>query len=619
MSKRRIKLMIWAMLVVLALGAMWGAVRGAAYLLLYFQRGADPASALNIVPNVPADLKIDVTWLPDDDDTGRTIDPFTRSQLEATYMRSWLQWNLSYVKGQPYGMKTYFTGPALVAASAAVNNTTAKGLKIDQTDLVHHLKLHFYSADGSIVSFTDYDVIVAQAIRDSSGAVVFAGETRADYDVVMMLDNGNWQVRHWLRQAASVESFKQSSEACLECVKMVRNNGHFGLRLNDQPFHIAGINYYPQATPWDLFWTQYSPAVIDRDLSRIKGLGLNTIRIFVPYEQFGGAKVDPQMLDRLRDLLDRAEAQDLKVIVTLFDFRADYDLLHWADADRQLETLLTTFVEHPAILAWDLKNEPDLDYARVGREVVNAWLEHVALQARRFDSNHLITIGWSSPDAAQQLIDKVDLVQFHYYGLASDLQEKHESLRKAADEKPIFLGEFGLPTWNSIFPHGHTEAEQASYYAELLTVLRKTDSAGYLAWTLYDFTNVPASVAGRWPWQTGPQRNLGILRADESAKPAAALLMPDAVLAAPAVPTWARYVKPFWLLIFAVGAIGSLAGCWLAFRTTSRIIGLRKSKIIAEPVQGIVPEPHVVVQHNNKAKRTKRRSRNRARNGKKRR
>ncbi len=561
MRKTHLKLIIWALLFALTLAGAWAVVSGAANLLASFERGAEPASALNIVPNVPPDLHVALSWAADDADSGRQIDPLTRSQIESVYIRAWLQINLSYQKGEPHGLTTYFTGPALAEVSAAVRRAHSDGLSIEQADTAHHLQLHLSSAEGSIIAFTDHDATVVHVIRDNAGAIISVEETRADYDVVMLLEDGLWHVRHWVRRAATGADNTPPAPACPGCAVIDRT----GLRVDGAPFRVAGINYYPQATPWDTFWPQYDPAVIDRDLSRIKGLGLNTIRIFVPYEQFGGPRVESIMRDRLGDLLDRAEAQNLKLIVTLFDFHADYSLLHWADADRQLATLLTRFAGHPAILAWDLKNEPDLDDRRVGTQIVDAWLTHIAGLAHSYDPNHLLTIGWSSPAAAQRLVQQVDLVQFHYYATAESFTAAYVALRQAAPNKLLLLGEFGLPTWNSVFPNGHTEAEQAAYYAELLYRLRSLDpSTGHLAWTLYDFASVPATVAGRWPWQTGPQRHLGIIRIDGSEKPAAALLAPEANLSILPVPGWARWLKPFWLLAAGGALTGTvLVAHWL--------------------------------------------------------
>jgi YD repeat-containing protein len=548
-SKIYIKLAIWLVLLALMAAAAWGAVAGAANLLAYFERGANPVSALNIVPNVPPDLKVKLSWHPDDPDTGRKLEPLSRTQIESAYLRAWLQINLSYVRNEPYGLKTYFVGPALAAINDTLQTSAAQGWRIAQSDTRHDLQLHFYSADGAIVAFTDHDARVSQMIRDASGKVVSAGDLRASYSVVMMLEDGNWRIRHWVRGPDEPVAAMPAATAAPVPAGCVERAGA-ELKLAGRPFRVAGINYYPQASAWDRFWAQYDPAVVDHDFALIQTLGLNTIRTFVPFEQFGGAHVDAAMLTKLDDLLSRANAHGLKVIVTLFDFRADYNILLWPDADRHLETLLAHYADNCALLAWDLKNEPDLDYASAGRETVDAWLSHIAREAHTLDPNHAITIGWSTPAAARSLVDAVDLVTFHFFTPADGLAAQYAALRAAAPERPILMSEFGLPTWNSFFfPNGHSEPEQAAYYADLLATLRTTDSAGSVAWTLYDFTYVPAAVVGHAPWKTAPQRHLGVIRTDGTPKPAAALLAPNAPLDVPHPPAWARVLKPFWITV----------------------------------------------------------------------
>jgi hypothetical protein len=204
--------------------------------------------------------------------------------------------------------------------------------------------------------------------------------------------------------------------------------------------------------------------------------------------------------------------------------------------------------------------------------VVDTWLRHTLRLARQYAPHHLLTVGWSTPQAAHALTDDVDVVSFHFYAPAAELPAEYASIRAAAPQRPILLGETGLPTWNSwFFPHGHTEAEQAQYYADVLTALRDTDSAGFLAWTLYDFTHVPPDVAGRYPWQTGPQRHLGVVRTDGTLKPAARLLAPDAALDVPQVPGWARFIKPFWLTCYVLLILAGNAGYYLWRRQRKRL------------------------------------------------
>ena len=548
MSKNLVKLLLWAFLIGVGALASYSLLLGLARLTAFFQQGADVSSALHNIPSLPSDLTVRWQWLPDDADTGRQMEPYTRTQIESAYLRAWLQWDLSYVQKKPYGLKTYFSGPALADLDSSITQSVSKNWKITQVDNAHNLQLHFYSADGSIVSLTDQAALVLETIQDAKNSTVYSGETQANFDVVMFLEDGYWHVRHLVR--TGTQPWLAGSIGELQTPPgMVGVQGNH-LVLDGQPFTAAGINYYPQQTPWDQFWLKYDGAATEQDFTLIQSLGLNTIRIFVPFDQMGGSKPDPKMLDKLEDLLNRAHNHGLWVIVTLFDFRSDYSPWLWSAADRQLESILTRFRDNQAVLAWDLKNEPDRDYASAGQDNVNNWLKHTARMARSFDPHHLLTVGWSTPAAAQAIPESVDFVSFHFYAPAAELPQLLTTLKSAVTDHPVMLTEFGLPTWNSpFFPNGHSELEQAEYYADVLTVSRAGDTTGYLAWTLFDFNNVPASVAGRYPWQIGPQKYLGVVRPDGTLKPAAKLLAPNADLTVVKVPSWARFFKPFWLTV----------------------------------------------------------------------
>ncbi len=572
MQKYFAKRIIWLCILLLVLFLAWQAIAEAGYLIAYFQEGADPGSALNIVPNVPLDIHVGMQWMADDPDTGRVMDAFTRIEIQDAYLRAWLQWNLSLIKEEPYGLETYFVGPALADLDETLNGTVKKGWHVEQVDTNHVLQLHVYAADGSIVAFSDRGNNVEQVIFNKQGTIIYTGESASTYDIVMILQDGNWRIRHLVRTGDITQHNVQQASGLHTPSGFVGKRGS-GLVLNGQPFHIAGINYYPQATPWDKFWLKYQPEVIEHDFALIHKLGMNTIRIFIPFTQFGGPDVGnpgaaldsaetgssakgpalvPDPIGELSDLLQRASAHQLHVIVTLFDFRSDYTLLHWPDADRQMQTLMTNFKDEPTILAWDLKNEPDQDWHSAGMTMVNIWLAHIAHLARAYDDHHLLTVGWSTPVAAQTQIAGLDFVSFHYYAPAEQLQVAYKAIQAANPGLPVAMTEFGLPTWNSpFFPNGHTEAEQAEYYANLLLALRHTNSIGYIAWTLYDFTYAPASVAGGLPWQSAPQKQLGIIRANGLLKPAASLLAPTARLNRPPLPFWDSLLKPFWLTLSA--------------------------------------------------------------------
>ena len=546
MSKNRLKLILAFVVGVIGLMLAWWGLSGLMNLAAYFQEGADPAQALNIVPNVPPDWHSAVNWLPDDPDTGREMEPFTRTQIESAYQRAWLQWHLSYLRGEPYGLKTYFTGPAFAGVSDAVANLTASGYRLEQTDTEHTLKLHFYSADGSIVSFTDYAARTAQIVFGADENVILRNDDVASYEVVMLLEDGNWRVRHWRRgELISAQDIEESLEPE---PAFVVDGGHIGQRTAGgfTPFTIHGINYYPQDTPWDLFWLMFDETVVDADFARIRALGLNTVRIFIPYEAFGGPEVDEVMLGRFSSLLEIAEENDLFVIPTLFDFFTGYSLLQWGASDRHVEGVVEPFADSSVILAWDIKNEPDLDFDAAGAVRVEAWLAHTLDTARTVAPNHLYTVGWSNAADATALADQVDIVTFHDYLSPDTLGERIAGLQGQVGNVPVVLGEFGLSTWNSpFFPFGRTETEQAVLYGQTLDVTRETGLAGTLAWTLYDFSHVPASVTGRLPWRRAPQGYFGVIDGEGREKPAAAFLHPEANIPVPEISLWGTLVKPF--------------------------------------------------------------------------
>lgn len=119
-----------------------------------------------------------------------------------------------------------------------------------------------------------------------------------------------------------------------------------------------------------------------------------------------------------------------------------------------------------------------------------------------------------------------------------------------------------MSTWNSYWPHGHSEAEQALYYADLLGQHRTFPTAGYMVWTLHDFDRVTLPEFNL-PWQRATQANMGLLRSDGTQKPAAAILRPGTSLDLPTLPAYYRFTKPFWLLLYGLtGGSCLVVGFW---------------------------------------------------------
>lgn len=543
-----------------------GALVGLGLVITRTQTGADPATALNLLPVAPPDLEERLVWLPDRplSDQQREMEPNTRELLTGAYLRAWAQWGISLEIGQPYGLTTYFSGPALTGVTRNVTETVAAGWTVRQSNLHHELELHYYADDGSIVAFTDTNLhLVQQFLPTGARAVAQSShvlESSHRYDVVMLLEDGTWRIYQWQRLGdglpgeeslwqpiASNETGAPLPSPDLPQTAIARIE-EGTMMVAGQPYPIAGINYYPQGAPWTKFWPEYDPQQTTTDLAQVRALGLNTVRIFLSYADFGGSNVLPQRRAQLADFLGRANQAELKVIVTLFDHHTDHHPNRWAADARHLALIIPYFAEHPAILAWDIKNEPDRDYAYNTAPLVDAWLRFVARHVRRHDPNHLITIGWSTPEAAVALHEVVDFVAFHYFDQPVDYLTRVNALQAKIGEKPLLLEEFTFSTWNSPFYPGHTALEQANYYTAMLNAHQSLDTLGYLVWTLYDFDSVPLAEF-RYPWQRGAQANMGLLRRNGTLKPAAALVDPTADRKLTPLPIWYHLTKPFWLVL----------------------------------------------------------------------
>jgi endo-1,4-beta-mannosidase len=281
-------------------------------------------------------------------------------------------------------------------------------------------------------------------------------------------------------------------------------------------------------------------------------LGLDSVRVFVPFHDFGGEIPKEEKLLKLERLLDLANEQKLRVVITLFDGRVDHRPARWPGDEFHLQTVIARLRSHPALAMWDVKNQPELDDGVYASKLeVRAWLAHMISTVRSLDPNTPITIGWATAENAADrgMSELVDVVSFHWYQPIKGLRTAIKTVRATALGRPIVISEYGLPTWNSMFPGGHTEPEQAAYYADLLTIAAAEGVNSAMAWTLHDLKF--ARDESKLPWNVGPQTNLGILRADGSPKPAAATLKPGANLdAVPRMGLMNRWDKTFWKLIF---------------------------------------------------------------------
>ncbi|WP_378178664.1 glycoside hydrolase family 2 TIM barrel-domain containing protein [Aquimarina sp. SS2-1] len=472
---------------------------GISQTLSFLNTGADRSSMLHIgVKNKQAYMP-KVIWK-DTTNPGRPIEKQTMGDIQKDYVNSWYVKNVGYATYDSLGIFDFYTENARKNLLNGLQFNRTNNIKVISTTLNHHLSLDFYSADGQLVVFEDQNVTsYTQFFKENE--LQFASKDTADYKIAMLLEDGFWRVRHIVKQSLSQpDSTLQKKSPYVKGKKII---------VDSSTYQIKGINYYPQKTPWNMFGEDFNPEIIKTDFDIIKNADLNTIRIFVPYTVFGKENVKEDKLEELLTVLDLADAARLKVIVTLFDFYGNYAIQDWTFTHRHAEKIVGKFKNHKALLAWDIKNEPNLDFDSRGKEIVLAWLREMIGQVRSLDRVHPITIGWSSIESAELLVDEVDIVSFHYY---LDLENFSESFKSISSlDKPLVLQEFGLSSNKGLWaPFGNSAKDQASYHKDFQEIIKK-NKLHYMSWTLYDFDNIPTDVVGRLPWRKNTQKHFGFI------------------------------------------------------------------------------------------------------------
>ncbi len=319
-----------------------------------------------------------------------------------------------------------------------------------------------------------------------------------------------------------------------------------------QPIKLKGINFYPKDHPWADMWSQWNGPATRDDLSRVSALGVNTVRVLVPYSPQNGwtdkdtGKVDPVYVNELQQFVQMAGDLQLKVIIALFDFYdPGTDPLPPAQADARnllyLQGIIPVFANDDRVLAWDLHNEPDQyeswKYDRKEAAFV-AWMGRMAADIRHLDPNHLLTVGMSQysnlfvaddigapspnepargPDAA----DISDFLSFHSYN-AGDIDWEIQYIEMHAT-KPIVLQETGWPTGPPCTLPTYTDSQQVLLYQLMTRAAQAHDLSGMLAWQLWDFQPGTSLGSGRELYED----YYGLLRLDGTWKPAMPLFRDD--------------------------------------------------------------------------------------------
>ena len=177
---------------------------------------------------------------------------------------------------------------------------------------------------------------------------------------------------------------------------------------------------------------------------------------------------------------------------------------------------------HQAILGVDVKNQPDLDFENWGKGVVEAWLTVMARHIQIEYPNLAVTTGWSNAENALRLKDVFDMITYHEYENPKNFEGRLNSIIAASDGKPVMITELGSTVWHPPFIKRLGESAQAKRLANQLDQAGQAN--GVFVWTLHDFDYVGKEVVGPLPWRQAQQKHFGLLREDDTFRPAADIL-----------------------------------------------------------------------------------------------
>lgn len=304
-----------------------------------------------------------------------------------------------------------------------------------------------------------------------------------------------------------------------------------GLVQGSRPITLKGINYYPAAQPWGLMWMQWNGPAVAAELARARrDLGINVVRTLVPYRRVEGwtdgqGNVRPEMLARLRQFIQIAGRENIKVIVTLFDWHDGTATAGSPEeqADlRYLRTIVDAFKDDDRVLAWDLHNEPDNYPAwESGKAAaVVDWLGRMADAVRTIDRRHPLTVGvgkagslWQPAPNGRTIAEISDIITVHGYDAAQFGALIGDTVARTS--KPVLLGEFGWPSGPECRGPYFDESSQLYLYREAVKLNPTPGLVGMLGWWFQD----PPATLGYVSDENG---HFGLYRRDGQPKPAVA-------------------------------------------------------------------------------------------------
>jgi len=357
-------------------------------------------------------------------------------------------------------------------------------------------------------------------------------------------------------------------------------------------FFLVGINYMPSKSFYRI-WEEWDPSQLEEDFKRIRDLGAEAVRVPLFWGSVEPAEgvISQTFLERFDEFLRIANKHHVYVMPFLFvgvcvdiwdvpwrqgrNIYKDPEMLRLEC--KQAETLAARYADNPAIIAWDMSDEPYYYAGVADEETATNWVSSIYKAIKSCDEEHPVTLGFDNHHIVEDTgvqIEKLtpqqdffSLCAYPIYGLKTP--EAHTSTRstyftsffvKFSDVgKPVLLSEG--PGTTTVW----TSPERAGEYFKVVMYSSfVNNSIGVMPWILYDYS---AEHHAQFPLDEKPfETSFGILTSSGEKKPPAEELKqfsqvikkidlekfhfrkPEAGLLIPK--DYYRYVKTIWPRLF---------------------------------------------------------------------
>jgi endo-1,4-beta-mannosidase len=301
-----------------------------------------------------------------------------------------------------------------------------------------------------------------------------------------------------------------------------------------RPFIAVGVNWVPAqaAMQWPYEW---DPASIEADFAKMRDLGINFFRFDLVWQWFEPrpGQFNEEAFRQFDFMIEMAHKYEIYLNPNFFiggQVGDAYWDVPWrngrhphADPDmlrlqaRHVEKIAQRYQGEPAIMVWDLTDEPP--FWIVGHDTTDAmaanWTQLLCTSLREVDPDHLIMCGTAGQDLgrgpfrADVIVRWVDFLSVHPYPIYNpDLYPEPllstrmtyaaalETMLSRGTGKPVLMHEFGATSSQ------YDPERQARYYNTLMYSALAAGNQGFVAWCATDAD--PEIQYNRAPYKRNP-------------------------------------------------------------------------------------------------------------------